>query len=186
MESVLVHFSLTLQSGSTFEQYQHLHPDLVQKLINSFYVDDVVTGAATEEEAFQLYTDSKKILQDGAFNLRKFRTNSHSLQLRIDAAENQSEDPPDTSCNPCLDETYVDTMLGKSHSSEALTVKVLGVIWNPQEDRLYFRVADIAEAAVTMEPTKRKRCQHRWQILRSIGISGASDHSLQETLPEAV
>ena len=87
------------------ERYQHMHPDLVQKLVGSFYVDDVVTGAATEEEAFQLYTDSKKILQDGAFNLRKFRTNSHSLQLRIDTAENQSEDPPDTPCSPCLDET---------------------------------------------------------------------------------
>ena len=131
-----------------------MHPDLVQKLINSFYVDDVVTGAATEEEAFQLYTDSKKILQDGAFNLRKFRTNSYSLQLRIDTAENQSKHLPDPSCNPCLDETYVDTMFGKPHSSEALTVKVLGVIWNPQ-DRLYFRVADIAEAAATVEPTKR-------------------------------
>ena len=82
------------------ERYQYIRPDLVQKLINSFYVDDV-TGAATEKEAFQLYTDSKKILQDGAFNLRKFRTNSHSLQLRIDTAENQSEDPPDT-CSPCL------------------------------------------------------------------------------------
>ena len=48
--------------------YQRMHPDLVQKLIDSFYVDDV-TGATTKEEAFQLYTDSKKILQDGAFNL---------------------------------------------------------------------------------------------------------------------
>ena len=46
-------------------------------------------------------------------------------------------------------------MLGKPHSSEALTVKVLGVIWNPQEDRLYFRVADVAEAAATVEPIKR-------------------------------
>jgi hypothetical protein len=136
------------------EQYQSLHTELLQKLINSFYVDDVVTGAATEEEAFQLYTDSKKILKDGASNLRKFRTNYQSLQLRINTAESQSEIPPDT-CNPSLDETYADTMLGKPHSSEAPTVKVLGVIWSPQEDRLYFRVADIAEAAATTEPTKR-------------------------------
>ena len=49
------------------EQYRKSHPEL---LIDSFYVDNVVTGASTEEEAFQLYTDAKKILRDGAFNLR--------------------------------------------------------------------------------------------------------------------
>ena len=62
---------------------------LVEKLIESFYVDDVVTGAPREEEPFQLYSDSKKLLKDGAFNPRKFRTNSPSLQLRINRVENQ-------------------------------------------------------------------------------------------------
>lgn len=34
-------------------------------------------------------------------------------------------------------------------------MKVLGVPWDPQEDRLLFSVTDIAEAASTTEPTKR-------------------------------
>ena len=72
------------------KQYLTSHPELIKKLIDSFFVDDIVTGASTEEEAFQLYIDSKKILKDGAFNLRKFRTNSQSLQMGINAAENQS------------------------------------------------------------------------------------------------
>lgn len=106
---------------------------LIKKLIDSFYVDDVVTGASTDEEAFQLYTDSKKILKDGAFNLRKFRTNSQPLQLEINATESQSENPQDP-CSPNLEETYTDAMLGDTHSSESPTVKVLGVVWDPQED----------------------------------------------------
>lgn len=111
-------------------------------------------GTSTEEEAFQLYTDLKMILKDGAFNLRKFRTNSQSLLQRITDAEGQSEIPQDV-CSPSLNKTYADATVGKPHSSEAPTVKVLGVTWNPQEDCLYFQVTDIAEAATTTEPTKR-------------------------------
>ena len=61
------------------EQYLSSHPELIKKPIESFYVNDVVTGASTKEEAFQLYSESKKILRVGAFNLRKFCTNSPSL-----------------------------------------------------------------------------------------------------------
>lgn len=118
------------------EQYLSSHPDLIKKLIDSFYVDDVVTGASTEEATFKVYTDSKKILKDGAFNLRKFRTNSQSLQHRIDTIENQSEDSRDTH-SPNMEETHADTMLGKPHSSDSPTVKVLGVIWNPHEDCIF-------------------------------------------------
>ena len=45
------------------ERYRDSHPELIKRLVDSFYVDDVVTGAPTEDEAFQLYTDSKKILK---------------------------------------------------------------------------------------------------------------------------
>ena len=136
------------------EQYLSSHPELVKKLIESFYVDDVVTGASTKEEAFQLYSESKNILMDGAFNLRKFRTNSPSLQLEINAAENQLENPQETP-SPSLEETYANATLGRPHSSDSPTVKVLGVLWDPRDDCLQFSVADTAEVAARIEPTKR-------------------------------
>ena len=34
------------------EAYRSTHPELIQKLVDSFYVDDVVTGALTVAEAF--------------------------------------------------------------------------------------------------------------------------------------
>ena len=34
-------------------------------------------------------------------------------------------------------------------------VKVLGVMWDPQEDRLHFPIEPIAETATTVNPTKR-------------------------------
>lgn len=47
------------------EQFSDSHPDLVRRLLHSTYVDDIITGASTEE-AFQ---QSKGILQRGGFNI---------------------------------------------------------------------------------------------------------------------
>ena len=51
------------------------------------YVDDWVTGGDTEEEAFEKYEQGTKILLEGGFSLRKFKTNSDELHSRITGAE---------------------------------------------------------------------------------------------------
>lgn len=137
------------------QQHLNSHPELLQKLTDSFYVDDVITGAPTEEEAFHLYSESKRVLKHGAFNLRKFRTNSVRLQQRIEAAEGRSRDDPPIPLTQGLEETYSDVTLGKPHSSESATVKVLGVIWDPERDCLLFDMTNVAEEALTTDLTKR-------------------------------
>ncbi len=54
------------------KHYRSTHPDLVHKLSTSTYVDDIVTGASNEEQAYHVYKESKKILEQGGFNLRNF------------------------------------------------------------------------------------------------------------------
>ena len=61
------------------ERYREAHPHLVQLMLDSFYVDDLTTGADSEEEAYSVYVNAKRVLAEGGFNLRKFRTNSPSL-----------------------------------------------------------------------------------------------------------
>ena len=56
------------------EKYSSTHPEIVKLLLQSIYVDDVVSGADHEEEAYTLYTASKEILSHASFNLRKFVT----------------------------------------------------------------------------------------------------------------
>ena len=51
------------------ESFIESHRALVDKLLRSFYVDDLVTGADTEEEAFLLYSDAKALMKEGGFNL---------------------------------------------------------------------------------------------------------------------
>jgi hypothetical protein len=53
----------------------------VKHLLQSTYVDDIVTGADSDEVTFELYTQSKMIFRLGGFNLRKFLSNSRVLQL---------------------------------------------------------------------------------------------------------
>ena len=65
------------------EQYKETHPDLIQLLIDSFYVH-VLTAGAKSEEAHSVFVDAKQILKEGGFNLHKFHSNSSSLQEMMD------------------------------------------------------------------------------------------------------
>ena len=50
-------------------------------------MNDVVTGARDEEEAYSLYQIAKDIFKKGRFNLRNLPTNSVLLQMAIDRQE---------------------------------------------------------------------------------------------------
>ena len=124
------------------EQYLESHPNLIEHLLYSTYVDDIITGASSEDEAFDLYTQAREVLRQRGFNLRKFLTNSQHLQLRIDQAEalrtllkDHLEKSP-----RYLDETYAGATLG---CNLGLGKKVLGVRWEPDSD-LVFDVAHVS------------------------------------------
>ena len=68
-------------------KYATSQPHLVNCLLSSIYVDDVVCGAKNDEDAYHLFLQSKQILREGGFNLRKFITNSKVLQHQIDQVE---------------------------------------------------------------------------------------------------
>ena len=54
-------------------------PGLVQNLLNSFYVDDLVTGERDIQEYLSLYQKSTMCLSERGFNLRKWISNSPKL-----------------------------------------------------------------------------------------------------------
>ena len=62
------------------EKYCSSHPEIVKAQMQSIYVDDVVSGADCEDDAYTLYKTSKEILSHASFNFRKFLTNSLTLQ----------------------------------------------------------------------------------------------------------
>ena len=143
-------------------KYSSSHPELVEKLRCSVYVDDIVTGAGSEEEAHLLYLDSKSLMKDGGFNLRKFITSSSSLQAKINSDQQQ----PKTNCHEPkfreVDESYAKSALGNAGDLQSGEQRVLGVQWNVNTDHLVFNVSDIALQAKNVQPTKRN-------IVRTVG-----------------
>ena len=61
-----------LDHGSKF-------PEATKHILGSFYVDDLIAGAETEEKATQLYSEIRQILSKGGFNLCKWRSSSASV-----------------------------------------------------------------------------------------------------------
>ena len=100
-------FLLNASLRHHLNKYVTSHSETVDKLTASLYVDDVVTGAKDEEEVYRLYLESKGILQEGGFNLRKFVTNTDSLQRKINEKEESACSLHDdqSSVGPS-DETY--------------------------------------------------------------------------------
>ena len=114
------------------ERFLDTNENVVQRLLQSTYVDDIISGAESEEETFELYAQAKEIFRQGGFNLRKFLSSSQTVQSKIDAAEGT-----------------LDSGLPASE------VKVLGVIWNPSSDSLVFDLSDLSAVADNLQPTKR-------------------------------
>ena len=92
------------------------------------YVDDIAYGADTEEAAYQLYNNSKEVLKQGGFNLRKFTTNSQTLQDKIDQNEAVlNAGAPRISCCDGESETYTNSTLGTVQKMISGEQKILGV-----------------------------------------------------------
>lgn len=158
------------------EKYLSSHPELVTTLLQSIYVDDVVCGADLEEEAYALYTGAKEILSHGSFNLRKFVTNSPSLQKRIDDQETKprpeenTNSPTEPAKIEVSEETYVETTLPIDQASGPGEQKVLGVRWDVLHDQLVFDLSAVVETAMGLDPTKRNVISLIGKIYDPIGF----------------
>ncbi|XP_022206389.2 uncharacterized protein LOC111063008 [Nilaparvata lugens] len=82
-----------------------------------FYVDDVMTGASSFQEAQQIVHDLRNLTQLGGFHLRKWCSNHPQLLKDIPAADIEQ-----SVCN--IDQEQ--------------SVKTLGLIWNPNKDIFQF------------------------------------------------
>ena len=139
------------------QQYVSSHPTLISKLTASLYVDDIVSGAQDEQQAYQFYTEAKMIFRAGGFNLRKFVTNCQAIQHKIDVEEGvrdpTAQPSPKVICSP--EETYSKSTLGMSQLFQSGEQKVLGLRWEVATDKICFGFTEIAQMALKLEPTKR-------------------------------
>ena len=88
-----------------------------QHILTSFYVDDLLAGADTPEDAISLYEDLRAILAKAGFNLCKWRSNSHTVLSSIPSN---------------LQETIPVKEMTESHSTSY--PKALGLEWDSRLD----------------------------------------------------
>ena len=147
------HFLLNATLRHHLELHSETHGELVSKVLRSIYVDDIVTGSHSEDEAYELCTGAKTLLKSGAFNLRKFLSNSRSLQTKID--EEESSNRSNTAEPSDSKETFTQATLGVPQGLCDSEHKVLGITWNVSSDQILFSLTNLAKQAKNLEPTKR-------------------------------
>ena len=112
-------------------------------LSDSFYVDDFIEGAANMQEGEEVYSVSRRIMMEGGFNLRKWRTNMCTLQKKMN---NETDDLV-------------------SHN-----IKVLGLEWNIDSDEFYFELSDVLKYLGNIPPTKRSVLKLSSRFLIHLGF----------------
>lgn len=166
-------FLLNATVNSHLEGYKSTKPGLIETLSHSIYVDDVVAGAESEEEAFRLYIDAKEVFSHGSFNLRKFLSNSLEVQTQIDKREaniatSLAGGSSPTTVEPS-DESFSEVTLPTDYVSRPGEHKVLGVRWDVKDDQLVFDLSGLAEKAAQLRPTKRNVVSVIGQIYDPLG-----------------
>ncbi len=161
-----------------FSKHQDRLPDLVSLLKDSFYVDNLATGASNDEEANRIYEQSSDLMSQGGFCLRKWHTNSEALRERIMTKEDPtitrnevSEMVPDSPDN-LVDHATPGSKQESQENSESSphSVKVLGVGWNYKTDTLHQEHSDLVEYAKSLPATKRSVLKLSAKIFDPIGL----------------
>ncbi len=151
-------------------KYNDLDPEFVLKVLESFYVDDLVSGEKSEEQALELYQKTKCRMAEGGFNLRKWLTNSKTLSEKIDEEERRVDKEE---CNDINDreetETYAKLSLGIK-GSYSKCHKVLGQAWDNYKDEFKFEIFKIGEKAKMLSPTKRNLLSVLASLFDPLGI----------------
>ena len=136
------------------EGYRDGDYSFVEKFNRSIYVDDLTFGGKIEAEALELYEKSRQCLRQAGFTLRKFMSNSTTLQAHISSQDSYGVQVPKRERVTCDEESYTKNTLGERLDLPEC-VTVLGVKWKPAEDVLVCDLNDLYKVAVTMHPTKR-------------------------------
>ena len=94
---------------------------VAKKISDNMYVDNMVTGVATSEQAVEFYKEAKSLFQSSSMNLREWASNSKEFLQNI----------------PESDQTRGDTM------------KILGTTWNMTGDTNFVNGSETSSCPVT-------------------------------------
>ena len=127
------------------ERYKDKYPKIIEMLLLSFYVDDLLTGEDNEKDAVELINVTNDIMKDASMELRKWSTNCPTILETCYVSEE----------NTCRDEQ---------------SIKILGMIWDKNSDEFRYCVGGAIEFVESLKPTKRSVLKIIQKIYDPLGI----------------
>lgn len=115
------------------------YPLAADKVRDSFYMDDLMTGCSSVEEGIELYKQISELLEKGGFKLQKWSSNNLKLVKIIKEIEQEKQrsTEKDTyvqgNSNHDAPETEMEIKLDN-------TIKILGLTWNRDDDVFQYSV----------------------------------------------
>ena len=112
-------------------------------LLRNIYVDNILTSVNSESEAIHYYTESRKVMSDGHFNLRSWATN----------------------CKKLCELASIDGALEKSTS-----VNSLGIHWSTDDDLISLKPKSVETDVDKTSITKRVVVSNMTKIYDPLGL----------------
>lgn len=131
------------------EKYQTSHPQVVNTLKDSLYVDDFIASSSDVEDAYALTTTAREILSTAGMNLCKWTTNSPELKAKW------------------LHGDFDFTLEPETHSC---VLKVLGLVWRPETDDFVFNLKHLMDIFKEKENTERSVLRSSAKIFDPMGF----------------
>ena len=146
--------------------FAEMDPVFVKRMVEGFYVDDLVSGDRTTEKALTLYENAKERMSKGGFKLRKWKTNDPGLREKICASETSQIKREIRRLDD--EESYAKSKLEPQGGTKG--EKVLGLAWNCESDKIHFSFAHVADRAKSLEATKRNVLSLLASLFDPLGI----------------
>lgn len=141
-------FQATMALRQASEDHQNEFPQASKVIKKSTYMDDVIAGANTIQEAFALQQEVSGLLTKGCFGTHKWCANHPDILQFVDKA------------------SYGTNFNMSDINSN--TIKTLGIVWNPLDDWFSFAVVPGNPEATT----KRKILSEVAKIYDLLGLVG--------------
>lgn len=129
------------------QTFQEIDTRFAKKLIDGFYVDDLVTGCSNPQEAIALYEKAKERMQVGGFKLRKLKSNDRVVRKKFQEVENFKRE------EEFEERSLAKETLGLADETGEKT-KVLGIVLDTEKDNLEFELGKMLKVRGKV-PTKR-------------------------------
>ena len=149
-----------------------------ERMRNGFYVDDLVTGSDTVEEALDIFQKAKVRMAEAWFHLRKWVTNDRTLREQMHAQEGEA-----TIIASLEDESYAKTSLTtQCQRVDTQLHKVLGLSWDCDADTIHFKFENAIKKAVESKATKRNVLSTLASMFDPLGVFSPVSVSFSRSL----